>query len=246
MTSALMTKLEQYVRLSSEDRNAIQNLEAASVHTAPARTPLICEGEKPNYVRLMISGWACRYKDLANGRRQIVAFFLPGDFCDLNVYILRAMDHTIAAVTDVRYLQLSASSLEKLTRERPRVAQALIWNELVSASIQREWLLSLGQRSAIERLGHLIVELYTRLKSVGLTEHCRMAFPVTQNELAEATGITPVHVNRTLQDLRRAGLIKLEHRELQILDLNRLSELAMFDLGYLHMGREGRHLDAND
>ncbi|UVI39160.1 Crp/Fnr family transcriptional regulator [Qipengyuania spongiae] len=246
MTKALIAKLSQFARLSSEDRDAIVGLETVHCKTARAHTPLISEGDKPIHVRLVLSGWACRHKDLANGRRQIVAFFLPGDFCDLNVYLLRSMDHTISAVTDVKYLQLSAGMLGKLTEERPRVAQALMWSELVSASIQREWLVSLGQRTAMERVGHLIVELYTRLKSVGLAADCRMAFPVTQSELAEVTGVTPVHLNRTLQELRRQKLIELESRQLTILDLDRLRDLAMFELGYLHLDREGRHLDAND
>jgi len=111
--------------------------------------------------------------------------------------------------------------------------------------VQREWTLNLGQRSAYERLAHLLVELYLRLKAVGRAEDGRCDFPLTQNDLADATGLTSVHVNRTLQELRRDGLIELERKQLQILDLERMMDISMFNANYLHLDHEGRHLDAN-
>ncbi|HEX8842043.1 MAG TPA: helix-turn-helix domain-containing protein, partial [Sphingomicrobium sp.] len=129
---------------------------------------------------------------------------------------------------------------------RPRITQALWWHELVTTAIQREWTVNLGQRSAYERLGHLLVELYLRLKTVGRAQDGRCDFPLTQNDLADATGLTAVHVNRTLQELRRDGLIELERKQLRILDLERLKDVSMFNPNYLHLEREGRHLDANE
>jgi len=136
--------------------------------------------------------------------------------------------------------------IDDLTQARPRVAQALLWHQLVEASVQREWLLNVGQRSAIERLAHLFVELYLRSSGVGMARGHAIDFPLTQNDLAEATGITAVHINRTLKELRRLELIELGRKRLEILDLNGLKRLAMFNENYLHLNREGRQLDAND
>ena len=245
LVTRLIMNLERYVRLSNEDHSALDKLKTAPLLETHARGDLIREGHKPTVVRLVVSGWACRYKDLPDGRRQIVGFFIPGDFCDLNVYILEQMDHSIGAITPVRYLAIPPEQMEALTTARPRVAQALLWHHLVEASVQREWLLNVGQRSAIERLAHLLVELFLRMNAVGLTADHAMDFPLTQADLAEATGLTTVHVNRTLQELRRDGLIELARKQLKILDIERLTQLAMFNANYLHLDHEGRHLDAN-
>jgi CRP-like cAMP-binding protein len=193
----------------------------------------------------MVDGWACRYKTLPDGRRQIVAFFVPGDFCDLNVYILKEMDHNVGAVTRLAVANISRDDMDALTTDYPRITQALWWEELVNTAIQREWTLNIGQRTAYERIGHLLVELFLRLKSVRLTQGDSCDFPLTQTDIADATGLTAVHVNRTLQELRRDGLIELERRRLRIPQLQRLMDASMFNPNYLHLDHEGRHLDAN-
>ena len=242
----LILNLERYVRLSVDDRRALENLKSAPLCESKARSDIVREGQKPTVVRLVTSGWACRYKDLPDGRRQIVGFFIPGDFCDLNVYILQQMDHSIGAITPVTYLAIPPDVMEKLTTSRPRVGQALLWHHLVESSVQREWLLNIGQRSALERLGHLFVELYLRCRAVGMARGMTLDFPLTQNDLAEATGVTPVHLNRTLQELRRQGLIELRGKKLTILDLEQLKQMSLFNENYLHLDHEGRQLDAND
>lgn len=243
---ALLLKLGQYVKLSNEDRCAIDRLQAAPLVDVAARMTAIHEGDEPKVVRLMVSGWACRYKELPDGRRQILGFFIPGDICDLNVYILRQMDHSIGAVTPITYRAIPPSLLNQLIRDRPRIAQALLWHDLVNASIQREWLLNLGQRTAFERLAHLFVELFVRLQAIGKTQGESCELPLTQNDLADATGVTPVHLNRSLQELRRDGLLEFRAKHLRILDFERLKQVAMFNPNYLHLDHEGRHLDAND
>jgi CRP-like cAMP-binding protein len=125
------------------------------------------------------------------------------------------------------------------------VTQALWWESLVNSAIQREWTLNVGQRTAYERISHLLAELYLRLKTVGLTQNGSCDFPLTQTDVADATGLTAVHVNRTLQELRRDNLIVLERRRLTIPDLRSLMDAAMFNPNYLHLDHEGRHLDAN-
>lgn len=246
MVAPLAIRLQNYARLSSEDRAALESASRASVHEAPPRRDIVREGDDPKVVRLILSGWACRYKGLPDGRRQIVGFFIPGDFCDLNVYILKEMDHTIGAITRVQYAAITPEEMDRLTEKRPRITQALWWHELVDSAVQREWLLNIGQRSAYERIAHLLVELYLRLRSVGLAKDSCCDFPITQNDLAEATGLTPVHVNRTLQELRRDGLIELSHKRLTFPNLDKLMSAAMFNPNYLHLNHEGAHLDANE
>lgn len=197
-------------------------------------------------MHLILEGWAHRYKTLPDGRRQIVSFFVAGDLGDLNIYILKELDHSIGAITRLKVADISREDMDHLTENHPRVLQALWWADLVSVSIQREWALNLGQRTAYERLAHLLVELFLRLECVGLTKGASCDFPLTQNDLADATGLTAVHVNRTLQELRRAGLIVLHGRTLTIPDMEALKNAALFNENYLHLHREGRHLDAND
>lgn len=243
--SALPQKLESYVHLSQEDRQALDRASRVQRDIA-ARRDLAREGDPPRAVYLVLAGWACRYKTLPDGRRQIVAFFIPGDFCDLNIFILKEMDHSVGAITKLRVAELSRDDVEQLTTSHPRITQALWWQELVTTAVQREWTLNVGQRSAFERVAHLLTEMFLRLECVGLTQGNSCDFPLTQTDLADATGLTAVHVNRTLQELRRAGLIVLQNRTLVIPDRDALKRAAMFNSNYLHLDREGRHLDAND
>lgn len=241
---AVASKLEAFTKLSADDKAALAGV-AKNFRYVDARRDVVSEGDKPRFVHLVLEGWACRYKALPDGKRQIVSLFVPGDFCDVNVYILKHMDHSIGAITRLKVAMITSEEMNALTAERPRITQALWWHELVTAAVQREWTLNLGQRSAYERLGHLLIELYIRLKTVGRARDGRCDFPLTQNDLAEATGLTAVHVNRTLQELRSDKLIELERKQLRILDLERLMDISMFNANYLHLDHEGRHLDAN-
>lgn len=242
--SAVASKLEAFTRLSTDDRAALAQV-SRNYRYVDARRDLISEGDTPRHVHLVLDGWACRYKQLTDGKRQVVSIFLPGDFCDVKVYILKQIDHSIAAITRLKVAMIKPEEMNALTADRPRIKQALWWHELVAAAIQREWTLNLGQRSAYERLAHLLIELYVRLESVGRADDGRCDFPLTQNDIADATGLTSVHVNRTLQELRRDGLIELERKQLHILKMDRMIDSAMFNPNYLHLDHEGRQLDAN-
>ena len=233
----LFRLLGRYMALDEDDRRALSSLQTGPVCSREARLDIVREGENPNSIRLLISGWACRYKDLPDGRRQIVGFFLPGDFCDLNIFILSEMDHSIGALTAVRFYEIQPQQFQDVIDQRPHLIRALLWHEMVSAGIQREWLLSIGQRSPLERLSHLFVELFCRLKAVGLATGLGFDLPITQNHLAEANGLSLVHLNRTLQEMRREGLIELSDRQLRIVDLDRLKRVAMFNSNYLHFNR---------
>ena len=240
----LALRLQAFTRLSQDDLAAIDQLAKRGLRDIGARRDLLQEGDPPRVVNLILDGWACRYKTLPDGRRQIVGLFLPGDLCDMNVYLLKQMDHNIGAITALRVAEITREDFERLLARHPRLAEALFWNELVTVAIQREWTLNLGQRSAYERIAHLLCETFLRLRTVGLTSDSMCPFPLTQLDIADASGLTAVHVNRTLQDLRRNELIVLEHKHLTIPDIKRLKEVAMFNPNYLHLEHEGRHLDA--
>jgi CRP-like cAMP-binding protein len=239
----MASKLEAFARLSAEDREALAQV-TRTFRYVDARRDLVSEGERARHVHLILDGWACRYKQLPNGKRQIVSLFVPGDFCDVNAFILRQMDHSIGAITRLKVAIITPEEMNALTADRPRITHALWWHELVMGATQREWTLNIGQRAAYERLAHLLIELYLRLKAVGRARDGRCDFPLTQNDLADATGLTSVHVNRTLQELRRDGLIELERKQLQILDLQGMMDASMFNPNYLHLDHEGRHLGA--
>jgi len=227
-------KLAAYAALSE---NEVKVVTALSAHRPQSYVPgadIVSEGQPLTTMFMIMEGWAMRYKVLADGRRQILSFLVAGDLCDPYCFLLHRADHSIGAITDVKIAAVNRSTMEELVLDNPGVAKAMWVNALVTASIQREWCLSIGQRSAFERLSHLFCEIYLRLEVVGLAEGGRCTFPVNQYELADATGMTPVHVNRVLQDLRKRGLIQLHRPDLFIPDLPRLQAVALFDPHYLH------------
>jgi CRP-like cAMP-binding protein len=236
---ALKLSLEAFAELSSQDRTLIERLAGKSVREVGPRRDLVREGDRPRAVALMLEGWACRYKQFADGRRQIVGFHIPGDLCDSGLSIVREMDHSIGAVTRLSYAEIGFADFEALIAQSPGVARALRWNELVNAAIAREWVANVGQRSAYERLAHLFCELFLRLRAVGLTDGDSCYFPLTQTDLASAAGLTSVHVNRTLQEMRRDGLLTYGFKRLVIPDLEALKRVAMFNANYLHLGLNG-------
>ena len=207
------------------------------VRTVPAKTNILSEGERPDYVHVIVEGWAARYKTLADGSRQIVAFLIPGDFCDLHVAVLGHMDHSILALTRCRVAYIPSRDLDALTSGHNGLTKALWWAALVDESVLREWVLNVGRRDAYQRIGHLLCEMHARMEMVGLVEDGRLALPLTQEELADTTGLTPVHTNRTLQRLRNEKLIEIGGGWLTILDVGKLREAAGFDPRYLHIKR---------
>ncbi|WP_132254876.1 Crp/Fnr family transcriptional regulator [Methylobacterium segetis] len=245
MPQHLIRKLERFTRLSYEDKGALNEAASRKVRHFAAHQDIVREGDRPEHVNLILDGWACRYKTLEDGRRQIISFFLPGDLCDPHIFVLREMDHSIGTITQVRLAEISRDSILDLTERHPRITRALWWEMLVTAAVQREWTVNIGQRAGLERVGHLLCELFIRLRSVGLTEGDSCLLPITQVDLGEATGLTNVHVNRVLQELRGNGLIILKGRQLTIPDLEALQRVSLFSANYLHLDHEGRHLDAN-
>lgn len=245
MKQPLVRKLSHFTRLAPADIEMLERISEKRVRHFEGNADIVEEGEAPAYINLIIEGWACRYKTLEDGRRQIVAFFLPGDMCDLNVFILKQMDHSIAAITPVVVSEIGRDAFEEMMHGHPRITQALWWETLVTAAVQREWTVNLGQRSAPERMAHLFCELFIRMRAAGLTDGNSCEFPLTQSQLGETIGMSLVHVNRTLQDLRAADLVELANRRLTIIDFPALKRMAMFNPNYLHLDHEGSHLDSN-
>jgi CRP-like cAMP-binding protein len=234
----VLRRLDALHRLSEAGVAAIKTAVRDKILKAAAGEDLVCEGDRPDSVRLFLSGWAVRYKVLDDGRRQIVNFILPGDTCDAHVYLFSKLDHSVATLTPVVYSELSREAFERLVSSDVSVAEAFYCEMLAASSIQREWAISLGRRDALERVAHVICELYERLRVVGLVDGNTFAFPVTQMDMADATGLSAVHLNRTLQELRGSGYITLKDRSLTIHDFQALSNTAMFNLNYLHLDRK--------
>lgn len=237
MQSPLARKLAHYVFLSDADRLWMGDA-LGSARSIAARADIIQEGDNPGSVTVILDGWACRYRQLSDGRRQIVSLLLPGDLSDPYIFLLDRMDHGIGALTPVTFSQIGGATLQALTARSPALELAFHREVLATAAVQREWTVSLGCRTGIERLAHLLCELHVRLKVVGLTEGASCYMPLTQSDLADVLGQSNVHVNRTLQELRGMGLVSLSSRRLTIHDMNALAQLAGFDPAYLHLTRE--------
>ncbi|RYC28967.1 Crp/Fnr family transcriptional regulator [Lichenibacterium minor] len=233
MENLLIRKLERFAPLSSDDRKLLDEIVIPS-RLVPARSDLIREGQTSDNVRLILKGFACRYKLLPTGGRQIVGYLLPGDFCDLHVCILNAMDHSIATLSPCTVVDIPRQRILDLT-DRPGIARAFWWVTLVDEGTLREWLLNIGQRHALQRIAHLLCELFTRLQTVGLAEVSGFELPLTQADIGDTAGLSYVHVNRCVQTLRDMGMITIKNRAVVINDLDRLMKYTSFNPNYLHL-----------
>lgn len=231
----LIRRFGNFSALGPEDEQRLRALARENVRTKEARRDLIRDGERPRAVYLILSGWAYRHKVIEDGRRQILQFLLPGDLCDIHNVVLRQMDHSIGAITEVRYAEISHQHLEEVEQASRDLRHALWWHSATAMSVQREWTVNIGQRNALERLSHLFCELFLRLQAVGLTNGQSCDMPVTQTDLGEAVGLTSVHINRTLRELRERGLIILSNKRLTIPDFSALRKCASFAADYLHL-----------
>ena len=209
MSNPLISKLSLGVDLTAEDRLTLEGVVRHTRKVGP-REDLIHEGDRPGNVHLVMDGFACRYKTLPNGRRQIMAFLIPGDFCDFHVAILGSMDHGIGTLTPCTMVGITPETIEELTTNHPRISRALWWCTLVDEAILREGLVNMGQRPAHQQAAHVICELLLRLQTVGRATENSYPFPLTQEEFGDALGLSVVHTNRTLQHLRDQDLIILE------------------------------------
>lgn len=195
---------------------------------------LVREGQIATECQLIFSGFAFRQKLLRDGRRQIISFHIPTEFVDLQNSLLGIADHNVQSLNRCEAAIFPRQALVEIAAERPAIRLAMWIDTLIDSSIFREWVVNVGRRDSRTRIAHLLCELALRLESIGLGNSGHFDFPVTQEQLADATGLTAVHTNRTLQSLRRDGLIQLGARSLTVLDWDRLREVADFDELYLH------------
>jgi CRP-like cAMP-binding protein len=236
----LIRKLESFAPLPEEEKAALLSA-STSTRRYGSHEDLIQEGAPAEGVKVILEGLACRYKVLPDGRRQIVGYFVPGDLCDLRVFLLKRMDHSIGTLCPVEAAVLPHETVTDLTERYPRLTRAFWWSTLVEEAISREWIVNVGHRTAFERMAHLFCEIFLRLQVVGLTQDNRCDLPLTQTELADTLALSAVHVNRTLMDMRRAHLVTFQAKQLVLHDRQALQSVAGFDPNYLHLdGEAGR------
>lgn len=236
MISVHLKKLRRRTELSSEEERAIGNA-VAETRRVPADQVLVRAGAPLNSSLLLLDGWLARSKDLAGGERQVTELHIAGDFADLHGFTLKRLDHDVMTLSDCIVGVVPHDRIQEMTERHPRLGRIYWTATNVDASITRELALSLGQRSAIARMAHLFCELHVRLSAVDRARPDGFEFPLTQRELSECLGLTVVHANRTIQELRRRGLVDLENRQLTIRDRPGLEGIADFDPSYLYLER---------
>jgi CRP-like cAMP-binding protein len=230
----LIRKLESIATLSDEDFRIIESLPSRT-RTLKAGQDIFHEGDQPSQCCLILEGWTCRYRLLDGGRRQIFSFHIPGDLPDLQSLHLHTLDHSLGTMTDATVAFVPHENIRDLMLRFPRLG-ALLWRDtLIDAAIFREWMVGMGRKSAYGRIGHLFCEMYAKLEAVGLASDHRCAFPVKQIDIADSLGLTNVHVNRVLQDMRAKGLITFRNGTLVVHEWNELVRTAEFDPAYLHL-----------
>jgi CRP-like cAMP-binding protein len=231
---ALIRKLDRLATLSEADKQAIADLPFRTA-TATAGQHLVREGDGVTECCLLLSGYAFRYKVSANGNRQIVSFHMAGDVLDLQHLLLAKADHGVQTLTESLVVWVPVAALTALVEQHPAIGKALWRDTLVDASIFREWVLNVGQRDAKSRIAHMLCEFAVRRDAAGLGTPERFELPMSQEHIADATGLTPIHVNRMLMALANEGIIERDKRDVKIADWDRMRRAADFDAAYLHM-----------
>jgi CRP-like cAMP-binding protein len=230
----LVRKLESVATLSEDERAAILSL-PTTIRQMRADHDIVRERDKPSQCCLVLEGWLCRYKIKETGTRQIFSFHVAGDVPDLQSLHLKTMDHNLGTLVQSTVAFIQHDSVRDLARSFPHVANILWRDTLIDAAIFREWMVGMGRRDAPARIAHLLCELFLKLRAIGLTKGYSCNFPVTQSVLGDALGLSTVHVNRSLMELRGRGLITLEKQVLTILNWDELQKEGGFDPLYLHL-----------
>jgi CRP-like cAMP-binding protein len=235
----LIVKLERRDRLSEEEKAALDTI-VSPLKRVRSGTDLVREGERPRESILVIEGFAGRYNTLHDGGRQISAIHVAGDFVDLHSFLLHVMDHGVIALGPCSIATVSHDALRSVTREFPHLTRLLWLSTLIDAAIHRRWLVAMGRQPSAAQLAHLLCELHVRLGVVGLTDQDTFELPLSQSEIGDVLGLSLVHVNRIVQELKRTGLISWVGRKIAIRNVGKLRELAEFNPMYLHLETESR------
>lgn len=233
MSGLLVRKLQTYLPFPDADTAALRGL-ASEAFAITAKKDVTFRTGARHAIHQIGRGYACRYRQLPDGRRQILGFMIPGDFIDLRKLVLTGPGYTVHSLSPLSLLAYPVASFLNLLEIHPRAAQAVWRSVLCEESMAQEWLVSLGQRSALERVAHLLCELLVRHAVIGGSFEPSFALPVTQKELGDTMGLSTVHVNRTLRMLRERGLVRMQAGTVEVLDFPRLAGLALFTPDYLH------------
>jgi len=234
-----LLKLRVRDDVGPQEEEAIRGLISHTIDL-PADQVFIHAGRELKESTLLLDGWMARAKDLQSGQRQLAELQVAGDFVDLHGFVLKRLDHDIITLSRCRVAVVPHDRLKDLTERFPHLTRLYWFMTNLDAAIQREWTLSLGRRTALARLAQLFCELRLRLRIVGLAQNDSYDFPLTQVEMGECLGLTSVHVNRTLQELRRRGIVELESKQVRILDVAALESIAEFDDRYLYLDKHRR------
>jgi CRP-like cAMP-binding protein len=236
---ALTRKLRLRDGLTDHEANVLRDAVDRVEHVAAGRT-LVTAGDPLTHSILLVEGLVARFKDLNGGQRQITEVHVAGDFVDLHGFLLKRLEHHVGTLTPVRLAYVPHTTLTRITEREPHLARLLWLSTLMDAAIQRERILSIGRRSALARVAHLMCELYVRMETVGLVDGLSFPLPITQLDLADATGLTSVHVNRMLRELRSQALVTFRGGIVDIHDLGALERAAGFDRSYLFLETQPR------
>jgi CRP-like cAMP-binding protein len=239
LIDAFLAKLRARDEVSAKEEAAIRDA-VADVRTVPDRQIFVRRGEELTVSTLLLEGWMARARDLRAGQRQITELHIAGDFVDLHSFTLKQLDHEVITLSRCRIAVVPHENLRKITEEHPHLTRVLWLMTDIDAAIHREWAVSVGRRSAMSRVAHLMCELLLRLQVIGRASDASYDLPLSQAELSECLGLTPVHTNRTLQEMRRRGLIELVPGRVTIPDLEALKKIGEFDPMYLYLERRPR------
>ncbi|AHY51396.1 Crp/Fnr family transcriptional regulator [Bradyrhizobium japonicum] len=231
--AALVRRLRTSSGISDDDVKEIEQLPIA-VRQYPAETPVVRDGERATDCCLIADGFCARSKTIPSGKRQILSIHIPGEIPDLMSLFLHVMDHDLSTLTPCTLGFIRHETLRKLHQRSPSVAE-LFWRDtLIDSAMFREWIVNVGQRPAPARLAHVMIELRERLRVIERLDGNSFEMPLTQEQIGEALGITAVHANRVIKQLRQEGIVELHRGRVTVLDERKFLELADFDGRYLH------------
>jgi CRP-like cAMP-binding protein len=234
-----LAKLRARDTLPPDEENAIREA-VSEIKEVPSDRTIINPGVELSHSTLLLEGILCRYKDVRSGERQITELHVAGDFADLHSFTLKHLDHSIMTLTPCRVALVPHENLRMITERHPHLTRLYWFATNLDAAIHREWELSLGRRTARAKLAALLCELLVRLQIVGLADETSYDLALTQTDLGDCTGLTSVHVNRTLKNLRESGLVTFQNGRVDITDLPGLRRAGEFDPTYLYLDHQSR------
>ncbi len=237
LTNPLVEKLERRDGLSANEMAALERL-LAPPRPIAAGSDIVREGERPKHSTLLLEGFCARYTTVADGARQITQISIPGDFVDLHSFVMKQMDHGVVALTDCVIAAAPHAGLRDVTEAHPHLTRLLWLETVVDGAVHRQWLTAMGRRTALANMAHLLCELYLRLQAVLAADAMTFQLPLTQSVLADVLGLSTVHVNRVVAELRAMELVAWSQTQVRILDWDRLASVGEFDAAYLRLWRE--------